>query len=172
MLGYLNADSPFTEDGWLRTGDAVEVDGEYFRILGRRSEMINVGGEKVYPAEVESVLQQMDGVEDALVFGEANALTGQMVVARVLLDTDEKPSAFRIRMRSLCRQRLVPFKIPQKVKVVEESLHGGRFKKLRGGEARAARTAASDESAVAAQQPSVEDGHPEVDQPGPEERTR
>ena len=39
------------------TGDAVEVDGEYIRILGRKSELINVGGEKVYPAEVESVIQ-------------------------------------------------------------------------------------------------------------------
>src|SRR5690606_14521139 len=47
MLGYLNAPSPFTPDGWFRTGDAVEVDGEWLRILGRKSEMINVGGEKV-----------------------------------------------------------------------------------------------------------------------------
>ncbi|MFC1485182.1 fatty acid--CoA ligase family protein, partial [bacterium] len=45
MLGYLNAPSPFTEDGWLHTGDEVEVDGEYIKILGRKSEMINVGGE-------------------------------------------------------------------------------------------------------------------------------
>jgi acyl-CoA synthetase (AMP-forming)/AMP-acid ligase II len=59
MLGYLNAPSPFTPDGWLRTGDLVEVDGEYIRVLGRQSEIINVGGEKVYPAEVESVLQSM-----------------------------------------------------------------------------------------------------------------
>ena len=47
MLGYLNAPSPFTEDGWFITGDAVEVDGEYIKILGRKSELINVGGEKV-----------------------------------------------------------------------------------------------------------------------------
>ena len=46
MLGYLNAPSPFTEDGWFITGDAVEVDGEYIRILGRKSELINVGGGK------------------------------------------------------------------------------------------------------------------------------
>ena len=82
MLGYLNAPSPFTEDGWFITGDAVEVDGEYFRILGRQSEMINVGGEKVYPAEVESVLQLMDGVEEVMVNGEENAITGQIVRAK------------------------------------------------------------------------------------------
>ena len=56
MLGYLNAPPPFSEDGWFNTGDAVEVDGEYIRILGRKSEIINVGGEKVYPVEVEHVL--------------------------------------------------------------------------------------------------------------------
>jgi long-chain acyl-CoA synthetase len=49
MLGYLNAPSPFTEDGWFNTGDAVEVKGDYFKILGRVSDLINVGGEKVYP---------------------------------------------------------------------------------------------------------------------------
>jgi acyl-CoA synthetase (AMP-forming)/AMP-acid ligase II len=53
MLGYLNAPSPFDEDGWFPTHDRVLVDGEYLRILGRDSDLINVGGEKVYPAEVE-----------------------------------------------------------------------------------------------------------------------
>ena len=46
MLGYLNAPSPFTADGWFMTGDAVEQDGEYFRILGRASDLINVGGRR------------------------------------------------------------------------------------------------------------------------------
>ena len=58
MLGYLNAPSPFTPDGWFKTGDAVEMDGDYIRILGRASDLINVGGQKVYPAEVESVIQE------------------------------------------------------------------------------------------------------------------
>ena len=78
MLGYLNAPSPFDADGWFNTGDAVEVDGEYLRVLGRTSELINVGGEKVYPAEVESVLLQMDNVREATVHGKRNAVTGQV----------------------------------------------------------------------------------------------
>src|SRR5262245_18877496 len=44
MLGYLNAPSPFDADGWFNTKDLVETDGEYMRILGRKSELINVGG--------------------------------------------------------------------------------------------------------------------------------
>lgn len=131
MLGYLNAPDPFTEDGWFRTGDAVEVDGEFLRILGRESETINVGGEKVHPAEVESVLQELDGVEDVAVSAESHPLTGQIVKARVRLSHDEPLPEFRRRMRAWCRGRLARFKIPQKVVLAEEALHGGRFKKMR-----------------------------------------
>ena len=131
MLGYLNADSPFTEDGWFRTGDRVEVDGEYVRILGRDSEIINVGGEKVYPAEVEGVLQDMPGVAEAVVRGEPNPITGNLVTAEVRLTTEESLSEFRKRMRGYCADRLPRFKIPQKVELSEGSLHGTRFKKMR-----------------------------------------
>ena len=131
MLGYLNAPSPFTEDGWFITGDAVEVDGEYIKILGRKSELINVGGEKVYPAEVESVLQTMDGVAEVVVNSEPNPLTGNIVVARVKLNTDENLAAFRKRMRAFCKGKLSRFMIPQKVVLVDAELHGDRFKKMR-----------------------------------------
>lgn len=131
MMGYLNHESPFTDDGWFKTGDAVEVDGEYIRILGRKSEIINVGGEKVFPAEVESVIQLMDGVADVAVRGEANAITGQMVVARVVLTTGESLTEFRKRLGGFCRERLPRFKIPQKVLLVSEGMHGPRFKKMR-----------------------------------------
>ncbi len=130
MLGYLNAPSPFTDDGWFKTGDAVEVDGEYIKILGRKSEIINVGGEKVYPAEVEGILQTMADVEDAAVTGEANAITGQVVVARVKLLTDESLPSFRLRMRAHFKN-LPRFQMPQKVILVDQSLHGNRFKKMR-----------------------------------------
>lgn len=131
MLGYLNAPSPFTKDGWFITGDAVEVDGEYIKILGRKSELINVGGEKVYPAEVESVLQTMDGVEEVVVNSEPHVLTGNIVVAKVKLNTDEELGAFRKRMRTFCTGKLSRFMIPQKVVIVDSELHGNRFKKMR-----------------------------------------
>lgn len=131
MLGYLNAPSPFTADGWFMTGDAVEVDGEYLRILGRKSELINVGGEKVYPVEVETVLQQMDGVEEVAVKGEPNPITGQIVVATVKLRTGESVAEFRSRMRSYCADKLARYKVPQKVVLASANLHGERFKKMR-----------------------------------------
>ncbi|MBL8152661.1 MAG: AMP-binding protein [Anaerolineae bacterium] len=135
MLGYLNHESPFTEDGWFRTGDAVEVDGEYIRILGRKSEIINVGGEKVYPVEVESVVLQMEGVEDAIVVGSPNPIMGNIVEVQVRLSTDETLAQFRSRMMAFCQGRLARFKIPQKVVLSDNALHSDRFKKLRGNNA-------------------------------------
>jgi long-chain acyl-CoA synthetase len=131
MLGYLNAPSPFDADGFVDTGDQVEVDGEWLRILGRKSEIVNVGGSKVYPAAVESVLLEMSGVEDAIVRGEPHPLTGQIVSATVRLSTDETIADFRVRMRQHCRDRLPPFAIPAKVRLTQSTLYNQRFKRLR-----------------------------------------
>lgn len=131
MLGYLNAPSPFTEDGWFVTGDAVDVDGEYVRIRGRRSDVINVGGEKVNPAEVESVIHELDAVREVLVYGEANALMGHIVCAKVsLVDGADEREAVR-QIKAHCRGRLEPYKVPVRVTIVEDSLHTDRSKKAR-----------------------------------------
>lgn len=131
MLGYLNAPNPFTDDGWFQTGDAVVQDGDFFKILGRTSDMINVGGEKVYPAEVEDVILQLSGVEDVAVRGVTNPITGQMVVATVVLTTDEALADFRKRMRSFCAERLPAHKIPQKIELTKQAVYSERFKKIR-----------------------------------------
>ena len=131
MLGYLNAPSPFTEDGWFNTDDKVEVDGEYFRILGRQSEMINVGGQKVYPAEVESVVQEMPQVAEVSVYGEKNAIMGQIVCAAIRLSEPRDPQTFHRELREFCRQRLQAFQIPARIRFVDGALHGQRFKKNR-----------------------------------------
>ena len=74
MIGYLNAPSPFTDDGWFMTGDAVEIKDDYFRILGRKSELINVGGEKVFPQEIENTILEIPDIEDVLVEGFKSAI--------------------------------------------------------------------------------------------------
>lgn len=131
MLGYLNAPAPFTADGWFNTGDSVLVDGEYLRILGRESELINVGGEKVYPAEVESVIQDLDGVADVAVSGAPHPITGQIVTARIQLARAEDPRDFKRRLKRHCRARMAAFKVPVKITLTADGQHGGRFKKLR-----------------------------------------
>ncbi|HEV7732290.1 MAG TPA: fatty acid--CoA ligase family protein [Candidatus Binatia bacterium] len=131
MLGYLNAPSPFDAEGWMNTQDMVEVDGEYIRILGRKTDIINVGGQKVYPAEVESTLLQMPNVKDVTVFGEKNPITGQVVVARIALNEDEPLPDLKKRMRAFCRDKLQPFKVPVKVELTDRAEHNARFKKIR-----------------------------------------
>ncbi|MFO0727765.1 MAG: long-chain fatty acid--CoA ligase [Myxococcota bacterium] len=131
MLGYLNAPSPFTEDGWLKTGDEVEVDGEWIRIKGRRSEMINVGGQKVFPAEVENVIAEMENIQDVVVFGEAHPMMGHVVACRVNLVHEEEPRALRARIRKHCGEHLASFKVPVKVEITTEALYSARMKRVR-----------------------------------------
>lgn len=131
MLGYLNAPSPFTDDGWFDTGDSVEVDGEYIKILGRKSEMINVGGEKVFPAEVESVIQEMDNISDVIIYGEKNPITGNIVCAKISLIKDEDQKEVIRRIKKHCREKLQSFKVPVKIQIISETQHSERFKKSR-----------------------------------------
>ena len=134
VLGYLNAPSPFTEDGWFNTEDAVEVDGEYLKILGRKSELINVGGEKVYPAEVESVIKELETVADVTVFGESNPITGNIVCADVVPAVElegSKKKEFVAKLKLHCSQKLQNYKVPVKVNLVSAQPTGDRFKKVR-----------------------------------------
>ncbi len=132
MIGYLNAPSPYTEDGYFMTMDMVEQDGEYYKILGRKSEIINISGEKVYPAEVESFFMGMDGVEDVAVKGESNPLIGSMVVAKFKINTGESLAEFKKRMNAYAKGKIADFKIPQKVRLVtDEEIHSIRLKKDR-----------------------------------------
>jgi len=131
MLGYLNAPSPFDPDGWFNTQDVVEVDGEYLRIVGRKSEMINVGGEKVHPTEVENVLLQFPNIKDATVSARANPVTGQVVAAKITPLRPEEPDQLRQQVRRFCRARLEPYKVPVVIEIVADDHHGARFKKSR-----------------------------------------
>lgn len=132
MMGYLNADNPFTEDGWFNTGDLAEVDGEYLKIRGRKSDIINVGGEKVYPQEVESVIMGIDNVADVIVSGEKNPITGEIVCATIYLKKDEDPRKFTLRMKQYCNNQLEKYKIPVRVKI-EHRINHTRYKKVRRG---------------------------------------
>jgi len=132
MVGYLNAPSPFDSEGWMNTGDMVEVDGEYMRILGRESDIINVGGQKVFPAEVETVLMEADHVTEATVYGFANPLMGSIVAARISLDRDEDPVELKVRLRKHCLERISPYKVPVRFTVVPQAdQHSERAKKIR-----------------------------------------
>lgn len=132
ILGYLNASMESFHEGWFNTGDLVETtDDGYLKIIGRAKEVINVGGQKVLPVEVESILLLMDEVEDCMVRGEANAITGQTVIADIVLDKNTDPKEIKKRVRLFCKERLEGYKIPTKVNVVEHTNFSERFKKMR-----------------------------------------
>lgn len=131
MVGYLNAPSEFDEDGWFNTKDQVEQDGEYIRILGRTTDLINVGGQKVYPTEVESVILEVENVQDVAVYGERHPMLGQIVVAKVLLDFTEPVESVKKRIRHAALARLAAYKVPMKVVLADGPLHSSRHKKIR-----------------------------------------
>ena len=131
MLGYLNAASPFTEDGWFNTGDAVEVDGDYIKFLGRKSEIINVGGEKVYPQEVENVIQELAQVGESFVYGEKNAIVGNIVCAEVRPAAGVDKQGLAKQIKKHCSEKLEAFKVPVRIKISERAQHSERFKKTR-----------------------------------------
>lgn len=131
MLGYLNAPSPFDDDGFVDTGDRVEVDGEWIRILGRESEIINVGGSKVHPSEVESVLLDIDEIEDASVTGKPHPILGQMVTARIQLRESMTPRELKQLVRRHCQEALPSYALPVKLEISEEPLYSARFKRRR-----------------------------------------
>ena len=106
-----------SRDGWLHTGDVVERDDEgYFWIRGRLKEMFISGGENVYPAEIESVLHEHPAVRDAAVVGVADERWGEVGVAFVVAEGQVAPDE----VLGHCRERLARFKVPKRVRFVDE----------------------------------------------------
>jgi acyl-coenzyme A synthetase/AMP-(fatty) acid ligase len=132
MIGYLNAPDPFLKDGWLNTTDRVEVNGEYIKFLGRSSDIINVGGEKVYPQEIESLLLTFPNVTDVVVYGKKNPVVGEIVCAKIQMTTPNDKRLQIKQMQQFCRQHLSPYKIPRIIEIIDTDLsYNARGKKER-----------------------------------------
>jgi acyl-CoA synthetase (AMP-forming)/AMP-acid ligase II len=134
VLGYINhSNESFTEDGWFKTGDLVEETADGFvKIIGRTKEVINVGGEKVMPAEVESIILQLDSVLDCIVRSERNAITGQMVCAEIVLKQGFDFKTEKGNIKQHCKLKLDLFKVPVRITEIDAVLFTNRFKKNRG----------------------------------------
>lgn len=135
MLGYLEAgeeDGGLAGDGWYPTGDLVELgEAGCFRIAGRISEVINVGGLKVLPLEVEEAILRTGLFSDALVRGESNPITGQIVTALVVSGGDCNKLDHRTTrdlLRKALSDQLPAYKIPVKVRSVASIDRGAGFK--------------------------------------------
>jgi acyl-CoA synthetase (AMP-forming)/AMP-acid ligase II len=133
ILGYINhSNDSFTSDGWFKTGDLVEeFDGGYLRIIGRSKEVINVGGEKVLPTEIESIVLELQEIEDCKAKGLTNAITGQMVVVDIVVKQGFDLQSIKSIVRNHCKIKLDPYKVPAKINIVDALAFSDRFKKIR-----------------------------------------
>jgi long-chain acyl-CoA synthetase len=137
MKGYYNRPDDtaavLDADGWFHTGDIGRFDNEgYLYITGRKKEMMIVGGENVFPAEIESVLAQHPGVAEAAVIGVPHESRGEVPVAFVILNEsgkDENVDAKAI--RAFARKRLASHKVPRSVHVAEDLPRGPTGKVLK-----------------------------------------
>ncbi|MGC5615404.1 class I adenylate-forming enzyme family protein [Georgenia sp. Z1491] len=122
MLGYHNLDGATADvltNGWYRTGDLGQRDEHGFlRISGRVKELIIRGGENIYPAEVEAVLQRCDGVADAAVVGAPHPMLGEVPVAYVV--PPDGSALDHEAVLSACRKDLSYFKVPAELIEVNE----------------------------------------------------
>ena len=128
VFAKLNSEQP----QWHSTGDIIEFVDEQkklFRFCSRKSDMINVGGYKVNPSEVEDVIRCIDGVRDVSVYALANSVLGNIVASDILIDTDLSEADIRKALQGILQN----FKIPRVIKFVEsiEKTRTGKIKKHR-----------------------------------------
>tara|TARA_B100001093_G_C26821251_1_gene1011974 strand:+ start:836 stop:2131 length:1296 start_codon:yes stop_codon:yes gene_type:complete len=127
MLGYLNEDNPFDKDGWFNTKDIVEEKNGYFKITGRSSEVINVGGLKFMASEVERIALQFEGVELAKADGKPNPITGQHV--ELTIQSSVKAKFDKKKLKKFLTLHLPNHMLPQRLKISSVNV-GHRFKKI------------------------------------------
>jgi long-chain acyl-CoA synthetase len=123
MVGYWNKPAEtaktITPDGWLRTGDIAHMDSDgYFYIVDRLKDIIIASGFNIVPREVEEVLFQHPKVQEAVVAGVPDSYRGETVKAYIVLKAGE--TATSEEMRSFCKERLAPYKVPTQIEFRSE----------------------------------------------------
>jgi acyl-coenzyme A synthetase/AMP-(fatty) acid ligase len=122
---YLGENAPVLKDveGFVDTGDLIELRDDRYHFVGRRDGVINVGGDKVYPEEVEAVINRHPAVQMSLVRMKKNPITGALVVADVVLKAAQQSAGNDVRglqhdILVLCRDALSPHKVPAAINFV------------------------------------------------------
>ncbi len=126
MLGYLNAPSPFLDGGWYDTGDLVEQDDAFIKVVGRATEVINVGGIKVLPSEIERVALEHADVLRAHAVGADNPITGEHI--EVTVQPRPEAALDRRAMRGHFEKRLSEHLRPHRIRIGEVQV-SHRFKR-------------------------------------------
>jgi acyl-coenzyme A synthetase/AMP-(fatty) acid ligase len=120
---YLGDNAPALRDaeGFVDSGDQVELRGDRYYFLGRRGGIINVGGSKVHPEEVEAIINAEPGVRSSRVFARKNPITGAIVAAEVVLSEPTRASdALARQILAACRAKLEAYKAPSSIRFVAD----------------------------------------------------
>jgi long-chain acyl-CoA synthetase len=124
MLGYWNRKEEtdnVLKHGWLLTGDIAKMDEDgYFFIVDRKKDMIDVGGFKVYPREVEELLFAHPGIRESAVVGAPDEYRGEAVKAFVVLKAESKGKVSEKDVIDYCRKNLASYKAPRTVVFVDD----------------------------------------------------
>jgi len=121
MKGYESKESVAHEAmQWIATGDLVEQRGDRFYFVGRKSELINVGGFKVRPLDVEKVLRQVAGVAEVRVFSQPSSLVGELVACQIVPQAGVDSRELRERISSTALENLAPAERPRSIEIVEQ----------------------------------------------------
>lgn len=118
MYDPLSGQNQSTSD-WFATGDMVEVRDDRVHFVGRKTEMINVGGSKVFPIEVECVIRAIPGVSDVRVFGKASSIVGELVTCEIVPSADTNPETLKDLVVKTCREQLRSHQLPRIIKMVQ-----------------------------------------------------
>ncbi len=132
MKEYLG-ESHAAREPWFATGDMVRQDGDRVYFVGRRTECINVGGAKVFPADVERVIRAVPGVREVRVHPVASSLVGQLVGAEIEPAEGQPVEGLREAVLAACRRELVKYQVPAIVRVVDRLAVNDAGKIARGG---------------------------------------
>lgn len=109
------------ENDWYKTGDIVQkIDEDHFKFVSRKSEMINIGGYKVNPHEVETEIKKIENVLDALVFGRKNKITGNILAAQISLKENVNTKEMEQKIVNQLRNKLQEWKIPRIISFVDQ----------------------------------------------------
>ncbi len=131
-LGYVGGQSlNITEDGWLITGDLVKREADRVLFCGRADDMINVGGAKVMPEEVENALRTLPFVEEIRVFGRPNPIVGALVCADIVLNANMTEPEARGAILRFASERLERHKVPRVLNFVAQMPVNASGKKTR-----------------------------------------
>jgi acyl-CoA synthetase (AMP-forming)/AMP-acid ligase II len=126
MIGYLNADSPFDSTGWYNTRDVVEQRGEFYKIVGRTGDVVNVGGLKFMASEVERIALEYPDVEFVKAYPVNNPITGQHL--EIIVQPTKVGKFEKIPFVSFLKTKLPSHMTPKRVRI-EQIAVGHRFKR-------------------------------------------